>query len=74
MLARHSSKKVQLLGSKEIDTINNSNIYNTYKDLYLSKKEREERLLQGIQSANVLKAQIKKTRLKKRLRKGLEYH
>ena len=43
-------KKVLLLGSKEIYTINNSDIYDTYKDLYLSKKECEERLLQGIQS------------------------
>ena len=29
----HSSKKVLLLGSKEIDTINKSDIYDTYKDL-----------------------------------------
>ena len=42
----------------DIDTINNSDIYNTYKDLYLSEKEREEKLLQGIQSANGLKAQV----------------
>ena len=34
-------KKVLMLGSKDIDTINNSDIYDTYKDLYLSKKERE---------------------------------
>ena len=47
-----------LLDSKEIDTINNSDIYDTYKDLYLSKKEHEERLLQGIQSANGLKARL----------------
>ena len=51
-------KKVLILGSKEIDTINNSNIYDTYKDLYLSKKEREEKLPQGIQSANGLKARV----------------
>ena len=51
-------KKVLLLRSKDIDTINNSGIYDTYKDLYLSKKEREEKLLQGIQSANRLKAQV----------------
>ena len=31
-------KKVLMLGSKDIDTINNSDIYNTYKDLYLSEK------------------------------------
>ena len=47
-----------MLGSKEIYTINNSYIYDTYKDLYLSEKEREERLLQGIQSANCLNAQV----------------
>ena len=34
-------KKVIILGSKDIDSINNSNIYDTYKDLYLSEKERE---------------------------------
>ena len=27
-------------------------IYGTYKNLYLSKKEREEKLLQGLQPAN----------------------
>ena len=31
-------KEELMLGSKEIDTINNSDIYETYKDLYLSKK------------------------------------
>ena len=44
----------------ELDPIperNNSDIYNIYKDLYLSEKEREEKLLQGIQLANGLKAQ-----------------
>ena len=38
-------KKVLVLGSKEIDTINNTDIYDTYKDLYLSEKEHEEKLL-----------------------------
>ena len=38
-------KKVLMLGLKDIDTINNSVVYNTYKDLYLSKKECEEKLL-----------------------------
>ena len=51
-----AKKKVVMLGSKEIETINNSDIYDTYKDLYLSEKEREEKLLQGIQSGNGLKA------------------
>ena len=31
-------KKVLMLGSKDIDTINNSDSFDTYKDLYLSKK------------------------------------
>ena len=47
-----------MLGSKEIETINNSDIYDTYNDLYLSKKDREERLLQGIQPVNGLKARL----------------
>ena len=51
-------KKMLILGSKEIDTINNADIYDTYKNLYLSEKEREEKLLQGIQSVNGLKAQV----------------
>ena len=46
------------IGSKEIDTINNSCIYDAYKDLYLSEKEDEERLRQVIQPANGLKAQL----------------
>ena len=33
-----AKKKVLMLGSKEIDTINNSDIYDTYKALYLSEK------------------------------------
>ena len=47
-------KKLLILGSKDIDTINNSNIYDKYKDLYMSQKELEGKLLQGIQSANGL--------------------
>ena len=50
--------KELILGSKEIDTINNSHIYGMYKELYLSKKEREEKLLQGIQSTNGLKSRL----------------
>ena len=52
------TKKVLLLGSKNTDTIKNSDIYDTNKDLYLSKKEREEKLLQSIQSASGLKARV----------------
>ena len=51
-------EKVLMLGSKEIDTINNADIYDTYKDLYLSEKEREEKVLQGMPSANGLKARV----------------
>ena len=51
-------EKVPILGSKKIDTINSSDIYDTYKDLYLKEKEREKKLLQSIQSANGLKARV----------------
>ena len=51
-------KRVLMLGSTDIETINNSDIYDTYKDLYLSEKEREERLPQDIQPANGLKARL----------------
>ena len=51
-------KKVLMLGSKNIDSIDNSDIYDTYKDLYLSEKEREEKLPQSIESANGLKARV----------------
>ena len=43
-------KKVIILSSKEIETSNNVDIFNNYKDLYLSKRECEEKLLQAIQS------------------------
>ena len=56
-------KKVLMLGSKEIDTVNQSYIYDTYKHLYLSKQEREEKLLQGIQSATGLKARVGATKV-----------
>ena len=55
-------KKVLMVGLKEIDTVNQSYIYDTYKDLCLSKKEREEKLLQGIQSATALKARVGATK------------
>ena len=41
--------------------INKSDIYDTCKDLYFSKKEREEKLLQSIQSANGVKARLDAT-------------
>ena len=51
-------KKVLKLSSKDIDTIDNLDVYGTYKDLYMSKKEREERLLQGRHSVKGLKARV----------------
>ena len=51
-------KKVLKLGLKDIDTIDNSDVYDTCRDLSLSEKEREEKLLQGIQSANGLKPRL----------------
>ena len=51
-------KKVFMLGSKDIVTINNSDVYDTYKDLYLSKREPEEKLLQDIQPPNGSKASV----------------
>ena len=38
-------KKLLILGSKEIDTISNSDIYDIYKALYMSEKESTEKLL-----------------------------
>ena len=32
-------EKVRMLGSTDIDTIYNSDIYDTYKDIYLGKKK-----------------------------------
>ena len=51
-------KKVLMFGSRGSDTINNSDIYDTCKYLYLSEIEREEKLLQVIRSANGLKARV----------------
>ena len=44
--------------SKDIDTINNSDIYDMYKNPYLNGKEREEKPLRGIQLTNGLKARV----------------
>ena len=49
-------KKALRLGSKKIEVINNSCTYDAYKDLYLSEKECKEKILQGIQPVNGLKA------------------
>ena len=47
-----------MLGSKDIDTINNSDIYDKYKDLYLSEKECEMKPLKGIQSSSGSKSRV----------------
>jgi len=56
------TKKVLSLGSKDLETVNNSCIFDTYKDLYLPKHEREDRFLQGIQGAQGLKARVGATK------------
>lgn len=48
--------KVLILGSKEIDTINNAYIFDIYQELCFSEKELEEKLHQVIQSKNSLNA------------------
>ena len=48
-------KKELMHGSKELNTINNTDMYDTYK--YLEEKL-EEKLLLGILPANGLKAQV----------------
>ena len=44
-------RKVLMLEPHKVDTINNSNIHDIYRDFYVSKETREEKLLQVIQSA-----------------------
>lgn len=43
-----AQNKVLMLGSNELDTINNMNIYDIYKDLCLGEKEHEQKLLKDI--------------------------
>ena len=51
-LGRALVKKMMLiLGVKEIYITNNADIYGTLKNLYLSEKESEKKLLHNIQSA-----------------------
>ena len=51
-------KKVVMLEPNKIDTINNSGIHDTCRNFYVSEKERKGKLLQGIQSANGIKARV----------------
>ena len=48
-------KEILMLWSKEIDMINNTDIYDTYKDLF---EKTGEKLLQGIDSTYCLKVQV----------------
>ena len=50
------AKKTLSLGSTELEVIENADIFDTYKDLYLTKKQRENMQMQGIQLENSLKA------------------
>ena len=52
------AKKVLNLGSKEVESINNSDIIDMYRDLYLSKKDCQDRILQDIQASNGLKGRL----------------
>ena len=52
------TKRVLMLDLKETDMIVSSDIYDTYRDLYLSEREHEGKLLKGIQSANGVKASV----------------
>ena len=48
-------KKTLSLGSKKLEVIENSDIFDVYKDLYLMKKQWGNMHLQGIQAENGLK-------------------
>ena len=52
------AKKTLTLGSTELELIENCDIFDTYKDLYLTKKQRENMHFQGIQPENGLKARV----------------
>ena len=56
------TKKVLTLGSKDIESINHCDKFDTFKDLYLTKDQREDRVLQGIQSVQGLKARVGATK------------
>ena len=52
------AKKTLTLGSTELETIENCDIFDTYKDLYLTEKQRENMHFQGIQPKNGLDARL----------------
>ena len=49
-----------------IDSINNADIYDTYKDLYLIKKVREEKILHDIQLADGLRVRVSANKANKK--------
>ena len=51
-------KKVFTLGSKDINIINNTIVYDNYKYLSFSKHKQEQKLLKVIHSENGLKARV----------------
>ena len=51
-------KKTLSLGSTDIEIIETADIFDIYEDLYLSKIDRDNLLLQSIQSDNGLKARV----------------
>lgn len=59
-------KKMIMIGSKKIDSINNADIYDTYKDLYLIKKVREEKILHDIQLADGLRVRVSANKANKK--------
>ena len=50
------AKKTFSLDSTELEVIENADIFDTYKDPYLTKKQREKMQLERIQPENSLKA------------------
>ena len=59
-------KKMIMIGSKKIYSINNADIYDTYKDLYLIKKVREEKILHDIQLADGLRVRVSANKANKK--------
>lgn len=55
-----------MIGSKKIDSINNADIYDTYKGLYLIKKVREEKILHDIQLADGLRVRVSANKANKK--------
>ena len=61
-------KQMLMLGSKEINTINNSDIYGTYKDLYLSEKNENRSYFKGYSEPKVQKhVQVQKRQMARHL-------